>query len=759
MILYRNDCAHHKEAMVHVQTKNESFKRMHFVLKGMGIQNNAFFLALHNKELATVDPFNYDHLTTEEIAAISVEAKINPWYYLRELVRIPTTGVDPIPFILNRAGLFMYWSFFNSTNLFLIEPRQTGKTITSESLLVYLNYIVYKNVRTKLFTHSNKLIQENVEKFKMIRDNIPSYLVMPSNKDVENKEEVKYGALNNVYTTKTAQQTVSGAYNAGRGGTVLVNQLDEAPFCANIHLSYPVLMNAKNAAVAAAKKAHIPYADLITTTAGRLDSESGRYVYDIKQKCLFFSEKFFDFNSNAELRYALKKGSMNNMLYAEYSYRQLGYTKEWADEVARENNLQPDEIQRDLENIWTMGSDRPGVNPDLLAKIVSYETDPVEIKEVDGYLFNWYEKEEEVWANKDRFFVIGLDTSENINEDFTTVHMLDVADLSTVMTSKCNDQELIKLAMYIAKILVDHPNVILVPERKSTAAVLISLICAELWKAEINPFTRIYNMVFQNRTVEPYSRIDVNSQYATEGPTKKYLGFHTTATGENSRDALYKLTMNRALNINYSSVRDKNLISELKALTLTDRGRIDHRVGEHDDATIAMLLACWFVIHGKNHYLYGMPVHLKLSRVSADGSTVDMTKSARQRQLAIKITELDRQIRATSDAIVRVSLSRERNFLKQQLDALGPEIKSIPSVGDAQQPPVKRVSPEEIIAELDAPMNQNKYAQQFAREVNDPFNPKRDLAWDTRTPLDDLLVPLRKPRFGSRVIEDDWFVL
>ena len=726
MILYEQDWALHPNAIVHTQTKNKHFVKMHFILKKMGVKNNAFFLSLLNPELADVDPFDVDHLTPQQAAAIAVEAKLNPWYYLRELVRAPSMGTEPIRFRLNRASLFIYWSFFNSVNLYIIQPRQTGKTFTSEALIVNLMYFVYEGVRIKLFTHHTDLIHENVEKFKSIRDELPQYLIRGSSKDTENKEEVKYAERKNTYTTKTSQQSIAGAYNAGRGGTVLVNQIDEMPFCANIHISYPVLMNAKNEAVRMAKAARIPYADLITTTAGRLNTDTGKYAYDIKCKCLFFSEKLYDLKSNAELKYVLSKNSLNNMLYAEYSYRQLGYTKEWADEVIKENNLQGDEILRDLDNVWTVGNERPAIDSRLLQKVVEYETDPVEITEDNGYLFKWYEKQEDIWKNKDRHFVIGLDTSENIDRDFTTVHMLDIADLSTVMTSKCNDRDLIQLAMYLAKMLIDHPNITLVPEAKSTGVVLISLICAELWKKEINPFTRIYNQVFQNRSAEPYCKIDISTVHATEGPTKKYLGYKTAGSGEHSRDALYKLTLNKALSINAPLVRDKDLISELKSLTLTDKGRIDHTATTHDDCVIAALLGYNFVIHGKNLHLYGIPNHLKLSRVSSDGASLDITKSVRQRQLAIKITELERQISTTTDTIVRMSLSRERNFLKSQLESLGPEIHSMPSVGDMQQVKTQGVTHHDVLQHWTGHNNhRHVYHENFKKFVSDPFR-KRD---------------------------------
>lgn len=723
MILYKSDWSSQPETVVHVQTKNKSFIKMHYVLKDMGIKNNAFFLALHDPDLQYVDPFDLEKMTPELAGKIAVEVKTNPWYVFREIIRIPATGVEPVPFRLDRSSLFMYWSFFNSVNSFSIRPRQTGKTISSEALIVSLMYFIYKNTRIKLFTHSTDLIGENMEKFKLIRDELPPYLILESKKgDVENKEEVRYGALNNTYATKTAQQTVAGAYNAGRGGTVLVNQFDEMPFCANIDISYPVLMNAKNAAVQSAREAGLPFADLITTTAGRLDSKSGKYVYEIMTKCLYFSEKFYDFETRAELMHALEKGSMNSMLFAEYSYRQLGYTTDWANRIIRENNLKGDEILRDIENKWTSGSEHPAVDKDLLELITDYKIDPVEVKTINDYVFRWYEPEDSVWSAKDRYFVIGMDTSENIDRDFTTIHMLDVADLSTVMTSRCNDQELIKLAMYIANLLKEHKNVVLVPERKSTATVLISLICAELWKAGINPFTRIYNRVFQFRNVEPYSKIDVNTTYASEGPHKKHIGFTTAATGENSRDALYKLTMNKALRLNYAKVRDKNLIDELKSLTLTDMGRIDHSVAGHDDSVIAFLLAAWFVIHGKNHYLYGFPDHVKLSRISADGGVVDVSRANRQRTLGIRITELSRQIYATGDAVVRASLLKEKNFLERQLEALGGEIQSLKSIGDASTAIRTNSNLDEVTTFLsDTGTGRNSYHERFLNRVRNPL--------------------------------------
>ena len=720
MILYKPDWGLQPTVTVQTNTSNDSFIKMHYVLKEMGIENNAFFLALHQPELADVNPHDPENLSAEICCKIAIECKLNPWYYLREIVRIPAQGTPSVPFILNRASLFLFWAYFNSVSTYLVQPRQTGKTITSMALMVLLLYFTYVNTRIRLYTHSTQLIHSNVEKLKLIRDELPKYLVNLSKNDVENKESIQYAQLKNVYVTSTSQASVASAFNVGRGDTILSNQLDELPFCINNRISYPVLMNAKNAAVRNARANNIPHGDIITTTAGKLDTDSGAFAYDILRKSLAFTEKFYDLQSNAELRFLLKNGSKNNILYGEYSFRQLGYTREWCDEVIRENNLEGDAVKRDMYNEWTSGGARPAVKPELLAKIDAFKCDPSELKDVDNYLFRWYEPEEKVWKDKNRWFVIGLDTSENINEDFTTVHMLDIADLSTIATSKCNDEDIIKLGYYLARVLIEHPNVTLVPERKSTAAALISIISTELWKAGINPFTRIYNRVLQHRNETPYDRVEINTPYASEGPTKKYIGYTTSATGENSRDALYKFTLNRALGMNYAVLRDKSLIQELKTLTISDRGRIDHTVSGHDDMVIAFMLAAWFVLFGKNHQLYGIPLHLKLSRVAVDGVSVDVSKAERQRSLGIRINGLDGQIRATSNPIIRGSLEQEKHFLTLQLESLGPDVAAIQTVADLESPS-RGLTIEDIVYDPGDSSPARSYRENFERRARDPY--------------------------------------
>lgn len=71
-----------------VQTKNISFIQTSVDLKRLGIKNHMFFLKLYDPSLRGVDPHS-PTLTDDQIIRIINECIINPWFYLREVARVP----------------------------------------------------------------------------------------------------------------------------------------------------------------------------------------------------------------------------------------------------------------------------------------------------------------------------------------------------------------------------------------------------------------------------------------------------------------------------------------------------------------------------------------------------------------------------------------------------------------------------------------------------------------------------------------------
>ena len=164
----------------HISTSNLSFIQTARDLKSLGINNNAFFLSLYNPDLADVDPFS-PNLTKEQVQAIINECIINPWYFIRECVRIPEQGGGTGPgagskFRLHRGNLAACWCFFRNIDLYLVIPRQCFKT---HSMLACLNWAYIFGTSNSVFNFSNKSQKDsddNLRKMKEQKDVLPIYM-------------------------------------------------------------------------------------------------------------------------------------------------------------------------------------------------------------------------------------------------------------------------------------------------------------------------------------------------------------------------------------------------------------------------------------------------------------------------------------------------------------------------------------------------------------------------------------------------------
>jgi hypothetical protein len=130
MIFYRSDWTDVNgvpQAMADLGTRNTSFRRLALLYRKLGIKNDRFHLALTQPSIAKYDPHNLTDPSIELRMKIAHEASINPWYYLREVVRIGESGGNPSSFQAHRANIAMAWCFYQSIDYIAIQARQTGK--------------------------------------------------------------------------------------------------------------------------------------------------------------------------------------------------------------------------------------------------------------------------------------------------------------------------------------------------------------------------------------------------------------------------------------------------------------------------------------------------------------------------------------------------------------------------------------------------------------------------------------------------------
>ena len=240
MILHMEDWANYPGAIIDTQTSNESFLRLAAIYKKMGVRNHAFLLSLLQPELQGVDPFdeNLDLITKQRIAT---ECRWNPWYCLREIIRLPPQGgPDPIRFKAHRGNIALAWAFFNHIDFALIQPRQTGKSVGADAVATIVEFLMGTNAKMQLVTKDAALRRANISRIKSIRDLLPDYLNPTTADDADNTEMLTCKARENEYKTAVGRSAREAADNLGRGLTSEILQCDEVPYIPNIHISLPV---------------------------------------------------------------------------------------------------------------------------------------------------------------------------------------------------------------------------------------------------------------------------------------------------------------------------------------------------------------------------------------------------------------------------------------------------------------------------------------------------------------------------------------
>lgn len=627
MLLYKKNWSNFPSAIIDTETKNTSFLRYARLLKAMNIENHSFCLALINPELQGVDPRS-NNLTPEQIAMIIKEARENPWYIFREIIKLPPSGgSQPVDLQANRGNIALFWLFFNHVTTLLIQPRQTGKSVSTDTLMVALMYILTINTDTHLLTKDDSLRVRNVKRIKEIISYLPYYLKLKTKSDTNNTEKITVNRLGNTYLTSVPQASVKAAKNLGRGLTVAIHHIDEIAFINNIEHTLPALLASAGAARDSAHSEGAPYGNIFTTTAGYLNTDSGTFVKtNIYDKSLRWTEKLYDCEDIEELHKTIKSNSPSGELQVllEFNHRQLGKTDAWLKGKIADALSKGEDAAADFLNMWADGGSESAIDKKLMAKINDSKVNDAYIDISSyGYITRWYLPQHEVLGDGvyKRKLVMGLDTSDAVGNDDISMVIRDAITGETVATGNYNETNTILFSKWIADWLIKYSNLTLVIERRSTGTSILDNLLLILPSKDIDPFKRIFNWVtdMSNENKEYYEVINTPMDKRSRDVYTKYrkeFGYATSGSGKASRDNLYGGAFNASIKYTAEVTRDSTLIHQISRLIIKN-GRIDHRPGEHDDSVIAWLLGYWFLSKAKNKNYYGLNNNTVLSAVNA----------------------------------------------------------------------------------------------------------------------------------------------
>lgn len=696
MILFQKDWYRYPTAIVDTDCKNTSFIKLANIYKKLGLKNYYFHLALIDPRLKDIDPWS-PNLTETEMAMVARETTINFWYFIRLIASQPSKG-ERMPFLANRANISMFWCLLNNCRYFLIQPRQTGKSFSIDTFVTWV-LAFSENNNLILVTKDSILRGENIRRLRGLLADLPWYLSPLSKLDSNNSENITVKKRNNIYNSFISQSSEEAANKTARGGSNSFLVFDEFGFILHNRLAHSSAVATMNnegpRAIREGRVSSIAY----LTTAAKLDTEHGKYAYDMFNSFAEWREDYLDcidkndfekqVRENSNPRSELEKANGIYGVSANFSHRQLGYTDEWLVEAAARTGGSKDEILRDFYGVFTSGSESSPWTTMQSQMIKSSEEEPLS-RDIGthGIVVNWYYDKttlEQIMAT--RPVIAGLDGSNAIGKDSMTITFVDATNLEVIGTANINKINLFKYATWLANLMVRFNKILLVPENRSSAQGIIDYLIETLPAHGIDPFKRIFSTVVQEKESNPKrfenmdahpSRMNIANQY------RPNFGYTTTGSGRYSRDNLYNETLYQAIDIVADKIKDHRLINELLGLVIKD-GRIDHQEGKHDDQVISWLLACWFIFNGRNVHYYDINRGRFLSNVVSAGEKLDPKKLMQMKEQEVlkeKIKILYDELSGTDDYFEFIKLEKQIKLLESRLSNENREQLSLSSAID-----------------------------------------------------------------------------
>lgn len=682
MIFFKEDWNYYPQAIYDDSTSNHTFLYYADLLSSMGIDNYLFPLSLLNPDLKGIDPFAKETIEDPLLCdLITKECKMNYWYYLREICRLKGQGTDePMQFGAHRANMAFSWVTMLNIDVNCTLARQKGKSVAADAVNSYHINIAGEGLDVQLYTKDNKLRVENVAKLKSMRDLLPPYLnYFQKNIDADNNAEVTCKALRNKYMTAVAQKTEDGAENTGRGLSSPRQQMDELPYCSNCHISVPASLGGTSATRKLAIKQGSPYGLMVTTTAGKKDTDEGQFAYNLIHGGIDWTEELLQCKDRAELMDAINtnRRGKRDIVNITMNHRQLGITDaEFVKEIENAGT-DKEQTERDYLCKWTSGGVYSPLSATLNDTIADAVRDPV-YTELNKYNFmvDWFKDKHETddFLN-DNYTVASLDSSNVSGGDGNGLTISCLKTMDMIGASNVNITSLTTYSQWVASLLIKYPKMTFVFENKSSGQAIMDTVAMLLVEAGIDPFTRCFNRIFQEGNVNDPKLVEIQN-YLTKGipdynmylKYKKFFGFMTTGA---TREHLYNHIFYMAAQSCGHLVKDKNTSMQIRSLEKKNN-RIDHPKGGNDDMVIAWMLGHYFSLDGKNLAMYGIPYNYVRTGVSKNGAslTPEQVKELREQSIyKAKVNDYKEELKKTKDvfgrSIIKSKLEKILKLIKE----------------------------------------------------------------------------------------------
>lgn len=579
-----------KKAYYDWHTKNTSFVNLYNDLYKMGISNNKFFLRLYDTDLAGVDVYSYA-LPKETQIKIFIECLINPWYWLREVLRIPVDGLaieigGGVPYRIDRNNLACWYLFLNGIDFYQSKPRQQGKT---QDCLARFNYAYhFGNMSSNILFFNKDQDQANVNlyRLKCQRDMMPSWLQMKFviteegkvDKGVDNTKSIRNPVTGNSITTMGKATNKESAMKLGRGATACLQYFDEfdfTPFQTEI-------MNAASFAYSTAArnaKAHNSlYGRVLSSTPGDLDTRDGENATEYISHMLKWDDHMLD-EPIDKLRKIINGPSYNRFVFVEHSWQQLKLPMEWYEEQCGLVSFDLETIMREIELKRIHGSNQSPFKREDLMYIMNHQKKPIDQVDYSKNLcpIKIYQK---LRLNKP--YIMAIDPSEGLAADNNAMTLIDPVTQEPVAEFESPYISQPDFCRLLVKFLDDRcpKSMIIIENNKGRE--LINCFLETRYK---------YQVYYDDGKLldKVVDKHDLRGQLVKEAYERRAYGISTTKANRWQYYGILENLMEERKNI----LVTPNLVRDICGLIRKPSGKVEAGPKAHDDSIMSYLIGLY----------------------------------------------------------------------------------------------------------------------------------------------------------------------
>lgn len=600
-------------------TKNSSFLLTAKELKELGIKNWYQCLEVKYPNLGVQDIDPYDpNISPEMIGRLAVECKQNPWFFFREVARVPVRGSGVIPLELHRGGHAAIWCFIHSIDFELVQPRQTFKTTVITVIMEYAVLFEYRNCDIPYMHKTEKRCTDNVG---LLRDYImalPKYFnPWASYKNPPGLQSLKYEGHNVSIAVVSAAKSENVATDKTRGFSLFTWFVDECEFIpfmkAVIDGANPTIVQAR----ATAKKTGLRACMIYASTPGDLETREGKEFQQIIDMTPHFKETMYDWTGeDIEREKSIDDSNPDHMpltmVYIEFNHTQLRKDGAWLRaqyyEALKKKTL--GEYRRGV----LLQRFRGGEGAFFRQEDLDYIQQNIRKPDYDIFLMKKYHlyvykhnisypdlNSDTPYFDIQIPYLIGIDCAtgkDGDNTAFCILHPYTLEVVGEMLSPVMGALDLMRTVTILAKML---PRAIFCLESNMTGVDLIDFVQESALENRFYHDPRASELT-KNVTEQK----DIEYSMKQRARAKKYFGTYVT---EKTRKTMFNSLRNLLRDYRHL-IYTSNLVKDITNLVEYKNGKIAATDGEHDDLVMAYLHCIYVLQYGYEIGRFGINKNL-----------------------------------------------------------------------------------------------------------------------------------------------------